>query len=78
MADITFPLLSGGDVTVDVADIVSVQPAGGATLVNMKNEPLPYRSPAPHELIEQAIANGGGPVLPATDGPAPRPNRTTP
>lgn len=62
MVDITFPLTSGDMITVDSANIQDMQKAGSLTVVHMPGG-LFYRSPAPLELFEIAIASGGGPVV---------------
>jgi hypothetical protein len=71
MGDITFPTVSGGPdkdnwVTVDSADIASLEQAGAITIVTMKGAPHPtiYRSPAPIELLMQGVDTGQQPVEP--------------
>jgi hypothetical protein len=62
MVQISFPTISGIVVTVNSDDIASLEAGGAWTFVTM-NDASFYRSPAPIELFELTIANGGGPVL---------------
>ena len=61
MATITFPTQQSGDVTLDLDDIQSIEAAGIVTIVTVLGG-HPYMSPAPIEMFELTLAQGGGEV----------------